>query len=70
MLSSPGVSGAVTVEWTSDSGFCVTVRGHAAPDAAGRPADLVRTVLAALATGERLAPDRPGIGDPVGQVQQ
>jgi hypothetical protein len=58
------VSGAVTVQWTSASEFCVTVRGHAAPDTAARPADLLRAALAALATGERLTPPAPG--EPVG----
>ncbi|WP_203999726.1 helix-turn-helix domain-containing protein [Virgisporangium aurantiacum] len=58
------VSGAVTVQWTSDREFCVTVRGHAAPDTAGRPADLLRAALAALAAGERLTPPAPG--EPVG----
>ena len=58
------VSGAVTVRWTSDSEFCVTVRGHAAPDTPRRPEDLLRAALAALANGERLAPPAPG--EPVG----
>jgi transcriptional regulator with XRE-family HTH domain len=58
------ISGAVSVEWTSDSEFCVTVRGHTAPDEAGRPTDLLPALLAALATVKRLPP--PASGEPVG----